>query len=129
MDLDGTLVAVFNTQSKVQHSTINVDYHKSKRLLYVVARRGLIRFLQILNEHYEIQLYTASKKDLAETILREFDADFYISKIFHRDHCWKMPNGTYLKALSSIGVDTSSCVLIDVDIHRYQKYSLIIIKG
>ena len=51
----------------------------------------------------------------AEAILREFDADFYISKIFHREHCSKTSNGTSIKLLSSIGVDTSSCVFIDVN--------------
>lgn len=64
LDLDGTLVAVFSTQPKFQHSTIRVPRGNSKTTLYVSARRGFSRFLQTLNEYYEIQLFTSSVKEV-----------------------------------------------------------------
>lgn len=69
VNLDGTLVSVFTTQPNVQHSVVNINCGDSKLTFYVSARKGLIRFLQTLNEYYEIQLFTSSVKKVKEFLI------------------------------------------------------------
>ena len=64
LDLDGTLVAVFRSQPKVQHSAVSVEKGRSKATLYVAPRKSLVRFLQTLNEHYEIQIFTSAVQEV-----------------------------------------------------------------
>lgn len=60
---------------------------------------------------------------------REFDLDFYISKIFHRQHCVQNKSGMFIKNLSLIGADLDSSILIDVRAFLYNyDYNILLIR-
>lgn len=66
LDLDGTLIATYDTKPNVSCSTIHFTVEGKTFALFVAARDGLIDFLSTLSEFYEIQLYTAGYKEVNE---------------------------------------------------------------
>ena len=46
--------------------------------------------------------------------MQEFDIGSYISKVYHREHCFKDETGKYIKDFSLIEADMNTSILLEV---------------
>jgi len=89
-----------NTQKKYNRalstSTIQVP-------IPIMLRPGVKKFLQLISEIYEIVVFTASKKDYADTVLNYLDPEGTLIKHrLYRDNCIPICGKIYVKDLRII---------------------------
>ena len=95
----------------------------SKNTIYsfwVTKRPGLKSFLQEMSQVYEIVIYTAGTADYAEAVLKELGLLSWVSRIFHREHCFAVSDSAVIKDLSVISRNLQNIILIDVRIIKYE---------
>lgn len=83
----------------------------------VVKRPGLEKFLYEVSKHYRLMLYTTSLEEYAIGVLRVLGILPVFEKIFHRDHCVQLSDGTWLKSMKNVGEPLENIVFLDVSIH------------
>ena len=66
------------------------------------------------------QVYTASEKAYADSIIALIDPFNYITYRIYRDHCIKRNNCIYLKDLRMINRDMRHCLAVDNSIVSFQ---------
>ena len=64
LDLDGTLIATYDTKPDLPCSTIQMAVGGRTFTFFVTVRSGLDNFVSTLSEYYEIQLYTAGYREV-----------------------------------------------------------------
>lgn len=79
---------------------------------YYLVRPGVASFLEELQTHYELILFTASVKDYADWIVDEIDKDRLFKHRLYRNHC-KFQDMMYIKDLSYLGRDLTKTIIID----------------
>ena len=120
LDLDGTLI-YFNF--------ININ----KNLGKVRLRPGLLNFLEIIKEFYEIIVFTSSTKDYADIILNAIEnkgnSKFFDGRLY-REHNLQLEQKFY-KDLSRIGRNLTKTLIVDNFNHtfKFQKENGILISS
>ena len=102
LDLDETLI---------NFKFLNIN----KRLGRVQLRPGLINFLEIIKEFYEIIIFTSGTKEYADVILNVIEKkgnNKYFDGRLYRNHNIEIGQ-KYYKDLSKIGRDLSKVIIID----------------
>jgi len=122
LDLDETLVhsSLENElpqDSSSEHLTYDftfpVHLGEDRYDVYVYVRPGAIEFLEKMQEHFEVVIFTASQKMYAEKLLNILDPKRrYIRHRLFRDSC-VLVEGNYLKDLSVIGRDLKDTIIVD----------------
>jgi RNA polymerase II subunit A small phosphatase-like protein len=80
--------------------------------VYVAKRPGVDEFLEVLAEHYELVIYTASLNKYADPLLDLLDKKKCIRSRLFREHCVHY-DGSYVKDLSIIDRDLKQSIIID----------------
>ena len=76
--------------------------------------------LETLSKVYEIMIYTASKKEYAQEILKLIDPNNkHISYMLTREDCLLTKNGFFIKDLRIIRRELSQVVIIDNLVHSF----------
>ena len=126
LDLDETLIHSefdLNAQNLNIYETIirfkdNADeYHK----IGIFVRNGTQKFLSVLNNYFNIGIFTASDKDYADAIISYLDPNKNIIKFcLYRNNCVNVNdliNIKYLKIIKDI--DLKKIVLVDNNIYSF----------
>ena len=76
-------------------------------------RPGLINFLDVIKEYYEIIIFTSGTRDYADLILDVIEnKKKYFAARLYREHAIKNGN-KYIKDLSKLGRDLSKTIIVD----------------
>ena len=89
--------------------------NQSKGVGKLTLRPGLINFLEIIKEFYEIIIFTSGTKEYADTILNAIDKkgnNKYFDARLYRDHNIEIGQ-KYYKDLTKIGRDLSRTIIVD----------------
>ena len=128
LDLDETLI---HAEYPISENNIN-DYDTILRFkaeneldeyheLGLYLRNGLKKFLSLLNNYFNIAIFTASDKDYADSIIRYLDPDKTIFKFcLYRSNCINLNDLIYIKDLRVIeNINMKKTILIDNNIYSF----------
>ena len=105
----------------------------TKRIGKIQLRPGLINFLEIIKEFYEIIIFTSGTKEYADIILNKIEKkgnNKYFDGRLYREHNVQIGQKFY-KDLSKIGRDLSRTIIVDNYNHtfKFQKENGILINS
>ena len=113
LDLDETLVhSAFSPFSRKSDIELNIYIEGENRMLYVLKRPYVDRFLLELSSLYEIVIFTASISPYANPLLDELDKNKCIKYRLFREHC-TYENGIYIKDLKIFDRKINNMIIID----------------
>ena len=115
LDLDETLI---HSTSSNPHSNfdfmVEVLVNRASCLYYVYKRPNLDYFLNVINNWYNLIIYTASVREYADPVIDLIDENGVLFKRrLFRTECTQTPSAHYLKDLSLIDADISKICLLD----------------
>lgn len=104
LDLDKTLI--YSTIERINNNPIvnilptiiNVEGHN----LYLYIRTGLHTFLHELSKHFQLSIFTASKKEYADVVIDVIDPNNLVTNRFYRNNC-DFNDITYIKDVAKFG--------------------------
>lgn len=88
-------------------------------------RPGVDHFLEVMSQHYEVVIFTASMSVYADAVLDVLDPKGFCTSRLYREHCTLLQDERgpiYTKDLSMIGRGAKDSILIDnsPDAYMYQ---------
>ena len=92
---------------------LSVDIEGKSCPVFVCMRPGCIEFLEAVQRHYEVVIYTASLSKYASPLIDKLDSlNTGFLKLF-REHCTFF-NGMFVKDLTKLGRSMKDLIIIDV---------------
>ncbi len=80
--------------------------------VYVAKRPGVEEFLELVQQWYEVVVYTASLSLYADPLLDQIDTEGWVSYRLFREHCTFCGNA-FVKDLSTLGRDLKDVIIVD----------------
>jgi Dullard-like phosphatase family protein len=114
LDLDETLV--HSTLKRPTHFdfTIRLSFDNHSFLFYVTERPHVRLFLDIIQYHYDLHIFTASVREYANPLIDYLDPKGVIFRSrWFRDSCVHYSQGQFIKNLSVCNLDLSQTVIVD----------------
>ena len=108
LDLDETLLHVEYKSPPQFDFKVQCD----KRILFVQVRPNAKIFLENVQSHYQLAVFTAALPNYADPMLNRMDPERYISFRFYRHHC-RMFKDVYVKDLEMLGTPLHRTLLVD----------------
>ena len=113
LDLDETLVhSAFSPFSRKSDIELEIYIEGENKMLYVLKRPYVDRFLLELSSLYELVIFTASISPYANPLLDELDKNKCIKYRLFREHC-TYENGIYIKDLKIFDRKINNMIIID----------------
>lgn len=103
LDLDETLIHADFNNLFINHDkilTFKIENFDHQFPIPILIRPGLKQFLQIVSEKYEVVVFTASKKEYANTVLNYIDPENkFIKHRLYREQCIPIFGKLFIKDL------------------------------
>lgn len=112
LDLDETLIHSSFYQPPSFDFTVKIFVQGDAYDIYVKKRPGVDLFLEVLNQRFDIYIFTASLEEYSLPIIKALISDFPEERVLSRRHC-KCMNGSFIKDLSIFNCDLSQILIID----------------
>lgn len=112
MDLDETLVHSSFKHTSEANIVVSLEIDGRRGEVFVKVRPGVEQFLELMNQYYEIIIFTASREKYAGPLMDILDDRNLCSGRLFRDSCTDY-QGMYVKDLSKLGLDLKDIVIID----------------
>lgn len=121
LDLDETLIhADFEMKMPNPDCQLSFEYQNEEIRFNLFLRPGVIEFLHLVSQYYEVVLFTASVREYADAILSVLDPHMAVfSSRFYRDDCINLNNLVYLKDLSVLNVAIEKIAIVDNSIYSF----------
>lgn len=128
LDLDETLIHSnfdLNPTNKERNSkgTILEFTHQNEIFTFeLFIRPGLQTFLSTMSENFEIFIFTASKQEYADCVIRHIDPDRkFISNCFYREDCIGIKDKIFIKDLSIFEKyrDLKNIIMLDNSMYSF----------
>ena len=125
LDLDETLIhAEYPIEENNINKYDNIIRIKNENEYYEIGiylRNEVRKFLSLLNNYFNVAIFTASEKDYADAIIRYLDPNKNIFKFcLYRYHCINVNDLVFIKDLRVIdNIDVKKTVLIDNNIYSF----------
>lgn len=88
-----------------------------KGTVYVRKRPGVDQFLEVMAQHFEVVIFTASMSVYADAVLDTLDPNGFCTARLYREHCTPVDEGgrgpIYTKDMSKIGRSPQNAMLLD----------------
>lgn len=116
LDIDETLLHSSSSPTEDYEHLLNVSIEGYNHVFYVSLRPGVQAFLQLMSQHFEIVLFTASLRQYASEIRKLIDpTDSLIDSLLCRAEC-TMVSRVYVKQLNRIDRPIQDIIILDVTI-------------
>lgn len=112
LDLDETLIHSSFIPAASYDFQVDVIINGQKCPIFVKKRPYLDHFLSIVEDLFDIYIFTASDPQYSIPVVQALFPKFPIQKILTRQHC-RFFNGTYLKDLRIFSRPLSDIILVD----------------
>ena len=109
LDLDETLVHATGDSNDLQDCVVNV-------------RPTAKEFIEEMDKHYELVIFTAGTKDYADYALKFVDPEGKIVHRLYREHAIQK-GATFVKDISKLGRDLKKVIIIDNVVENFQLQS------
>ena len=86
--------------------------------MYIQVRPGFHNYLQEMDKHYEVVIFTACLPRYGDLILDQLDPAKVISQRLYREHC-SLKESVFVKDLSMLGRRMEDVILLDNSPNSY----------
>ncbi len=119
LDIDETLLHSSTSPDSNYDHVLDVSIEGFVHTFYVSLRPGVQAFLQLMSQHFEIVLFTASLRQYASEIRKLLDpTDSMVDSLFCRAEC-TMVNRLYVKQLHRLDRPIEDILILDVSLSLY----------
>ena len=121
LDLDETLIhSDLENRLDTHDHILTFLYNNELVHIPLNVRPGLFEFLQEVSQHFEIIIFTASKKEYADVILDFLDPDNKtFAKRLYRDSCINVENKIYIKDLRILNRKIEEMIIVDNSLYAF----------
>jgi len=122
LDLDETLIhADFGHFFKKHDCYLDFLYEDQPITIPLILRPGLIDFLEFCYQHFNIYIFTASRKEYADCILDYIDRDKkFFKQRFYRNDCIAIKNRIFIKDLRIfLNTDLKDLIIVDNSLYSF----------
>jgi len=118
LDLDETLVHSSFQPLNSPDIMVKVEIENVTHNVYVSKRPGVDNFMQVMGEHFEVIVFTASISKYADPVLDKLDIHRVIDGRLFRESC-TFTKGNYVKDLARLGRPLQKTLIIDNSPNSY----------
>jgi len=122
IDLDETLIHADFCQFSTKHDAyLKFTYESQEIPIPLILRPGIYEFLDFCEKHFDVYIFTASRKEYADCIIDYLEkGKKYFRQRFYRENCIVIKNRVFIKDLRVfLNSDLKDMIIIDNSLYSF----------